>query len=542
MRRPDLAVYKKFYRPDGNAPASWADVAPVLLVEVASAGQEDFDYRAKRRDYWRTGAREYWIVDPKRGVVLFLRRGDADWEQNLMLPGDTYTTPLLPGFKLSVRIVFGLYGGTARGRFSVVAVCATLPAVRACRIGRLSNPEYAMISRFLRLSVMMFLQYAIWGVWAPILGLHLGGLEGFDGSQTRIGYVYMTMPIASIIAPFLGGQIADRWFAAQRFLAVSHFLGGIILLGVARLTGFAEVFIGMLLYNLLYAPTIALTNSIVFHHWPGEKFSQIRVAGSIGWIAIGWVFGAWLGSDVLMPMGEKGMGNCLYFAAILSFVLGVFALTLPHTPPTNKPGSPWAFVDAFAMMRNPAFAVMAIVAFFVAIELQCYFVWTQSFFEKGLKLQASWIPRVMTLGQICEMVMMVLLPFVLKRAGFRLTMAMGIAAWALRDFVFAIGQPTGLDVAAVALHGIGFAFFFTVIFMFADTIAPKDIKSSAQSFLSSVTIGMGMLVGSRVAGAVGDHFAGDWRSTYMVPAVLCAVCCVVFLLGFRPRTEGPARA
>ncbi len=395
-----------------------------------------------------------------------------------------------------------------------------------------------------RLGSMMFLQYAIWGVWAPILGLHLGGLDAFkdDGvvSMTRIGYIYMTLPIASIIAPFLGGQIADRWFASQRFLAVSHILGGVILLVVAKLTTFPQVFVGMLIYNLVYAPTIALTNSIVFQHWPNDQFSRIRVWGSVGWIAIGWVFGVWLG--ISPPSGFKPvMGHCLHFAAILSLVLGVFALTLPHTPPSKQPGRPWAFLDAFAMMRNPAFAVMAIVAFFVAVDMQCYFVWTQSFLEKGVKLPATWIPRVLTLGQICEMVMMVLLPFVIKRTGFRITMVLGIAAWALRDFIFSIGQPMPLVIGAVALHGVGFAFFFTTIFMFADAVAPKDIKTSAQSFLSSVTIGMGMLVGSLAAGAIGDHFKGNWQGTYFVPAVLLAVCCVVFLVGFRPKQgEGHA--
>ena len=400
-----------------------------------------------------------------------------------------------------------------------------------------------MSSLRIRLGIMMFVQYAIWGVWAPILGVHLGSLDAFKDAaglviQWKIGIVYMTMPIAAIIAPFLGGQIADRWFASQRFLAVSHILGGVVLLFVARFTGFGEVFVGMLVYNLLYAPTIAITNAIVFHHWPNDKFSHIRVWGSIGWIVIGWVFGAWLGMTAL---GEHKpiMGDSLYVAAILSFVMGVFSLALPHTPPSKQPERPWAFVDAFALMRNPAFVVMAVVAFFAAAEVQCYFVWTQSFLEKGIKLAANKIPPVLTLGQICEMVMMVLLPFVLKRTGFRITMVLGIAAWALRDFLFAIGQPTPLVIGAVALHGVGFAFFFTTIFMFADAIAPKDIKASTQSFLSSMTIGLGMLVGSLAAG-LSDYFQ-DWHKTYLLPAIVLAVCCVVFLLFFRPKTqEGPA--
>lgn len=387
-----------------------------------------------------------------------------------------------------------------------------------------------------KLSSMMFLQYAIWGIWAPILGLHLGSLPAFQlpgGGPNfgRIGLIYMTMPIASIIGPFVGGQIADRYFAAQRFLAVSQFLGGAVLLVVARLTGFTEVFVGMLVYNLLYAPTIALTNSIGLQHWPNEQFSKIRVWGSIGWIIIGWVFGYWL------AVLGRPMSDCLLLAAGLSFVFGVFAFSLPNTPPSKQAGNPLAFLDAVGMLRNRTFAIMALVSFFVAIELQFYFVWTQTFLNKGVGIPESWVGRVLTAGQICEMVMMVLLPVVLAKCGFRITMAIGIAAWGLRDLIFAIGQPTPLVVGAVALHGVGFAFFFTTIFMFTDAVAPKDIKSSAQSFLASVTIGCGMLVGSLLQGRVADALGGNWHRTYLVPAILCAVCCVVFLIGFRDKRE-----
>jgi MFS family permease len=492
----------------------------------------------------------------------------------------------------------------------------------------------------LRLCTMMFLQYAIWGVWAPILGLHLLGLESFAKSLTWVGLVYMTMPIASIIAPFIGGQIADRWFATQRFLAVSQFLGGILLLIVARLTGHVEIFVGMLLYTLVYAPTIALTNSMVFHHWPNEQFSKIRMWGSIGWIVIGWVLAVWLGlADGLIEQlspalkqsiaawrqglaHKPAMVDCLYIAAILSFIYAVFCLTLPHTPPSKKPERPWAILDALGLMRNPAFAVMATVAFFVGIELNFYFIWTQSFLNEaggpfdapqiksviaadfqggltgdvsraadvyvsemiaqadkngdaklsraelgaiaptnlaaktflesqdralhgkgGLGLDQMWVSPVLTIGQICEMVMMAFLPLILRVAGFRWTIALGIAAWALRDFVLALGRPPGLVIGAVSLHGVGFALFCTAIFIFADAIAPKDIKASAQSFLASVTFGMGMLVGALMQGPVATYFNGDWHKAYLVPAILCAVCCVVFLIGFRPpKQPAPAAA
>jgi len=405
-------------------------------------------------------------------------------------------------------------------------------------------PDSSPFLRF-RLGAMMFLQYAIWGAWAPILGLHLGGLEAFqtDGQvdQGRIGLIYMTMPIASIVAPFIGGQIADRYFAAQNFLAVSQMLGGVVLLLVARMTGLAEVFVGMLIYNLLYAPTIALTNSIVFQHWPNDRFSRIRVWGSIGWIAVNWVFGV-LWMELLGPrlVGQVAVGQCLYFAGGASFLLGVFSLLLPHTPPARQAGNPLAFLDAVGLMRKPAFAVMAVVAFFVALELQLYIVWGQTFLKQGLGLPESRVGPALTAGQICELVMMVALPLVLRRCGFRLTMAIGIAAWGLRDLLFALGQPALLVLGAVSLHGVGFAFFFTVIFMFADTVAPKDIKSSAQSFLASVTIGCGMLVGSLLAGPISSASGHDWTRTFLVPAALCGACLAALMIGFRHREDEQA--
>lgn len=396
-------------------------------------------------------------------------------------------------------------------------------------------------ARRIKLSTMMFLQYAIWGLWAPILGRHLASLPAFQtaagtADQTKIGFIYMTLPIASIIAPFIGGQIADRYFAAQRFLALSQIIGGVLLMVVARATGFAEVFIGMLVYNLIYAPTIALSNSISFQHWPNDQFSKIRVWGSIGWIVIGWVFGVLWMKYLGKAFHEPAMVDCLYLAAALSFVYGLFALALPHTPPSKQSGNPLAFLQAVGMMRKPAFAIMAIISFFGAIDMQFYFIWTQSFLSEGLKIADNWIAPALTAGQICEMVMMVLLPLVLRKCGFQVTMALGIAAWALRDLVFAIGQPTGLVLGIISLHGVGFAFFFTVIFMFADAVAPRDIKSSAQSFLASVTIGCGMLVGSLLAGPVANACGGDWSKIYLVPAALCVACCIAFLVGFRPQS------
>lgn len=408
-------------------------------------------------------------------------------------------------------------------------------------LARAEQPSLGAALRF-KLSTMMFLQYAIWGLWAPILGRHLATLSAFQtesgtADQGKIGLIYMTLPIASIIGPFIGGQIADRYFAAQRFLGFSQFLGGLVLLAVTRLDSFSSVFVGMLIYNLLYAPTIAVSNSITFQHWPNEQFSKIRVWGSVGWIVIGWVFGVvwmqYLGKVFHTP----AMADCLYLAAAISIAYGVYAFSLPHTPPAGKGANPLAFLDAVGMLRNPAFAVMAAVSFLVAIDMQLYFVWTQSFLSEGLGIKDSWIGPILTVGQICEMLMMILLPVALAKYGFRITMAIGVAAWGLRDVIFAIGQPSWLVLDSIALHGVGFAFFFTAIFMFTDVIAPKDIKSSAQSFLASVTIGCGMLVGSLLAGPVSKLAEGNWHDIYVFPAHLCAIGCIAFLIGFRPKQE-----
>jgi MFS family permease len=230
----------------------------------------------------------------------------------------------------------------------------------------------------IRLSVMMFLQYAIWGVWAPTLSLYLARLPSFrEAMGDKIGWIYLAMPLANILSPFVAGQLADRYFATQRFLAVSHLVGGLFILAAAYVADFTGMFWLILGHCLLYAPTVALTNALAFHHLPnGEKdFGAVRLWGTIGWIAIGWVFGAWLdwvtGADV---------GQCLFFAGILSIVMAAYCLTLPHTPPATKVESPLAFLEALKLVRKPSFAVMLVIALLVSTELQFYYALTQNFF------------------------------------------------------------------------------------------------------------------------------------------------------------------
>ncbi len=472
-----------------------------------------------------------------------------------------------------------------------------------------------------KLSLMMFLEYTIWGAWAPILALHLNQLTDFQeatqflgltlNTDTKINLIYMTMAIASILSPFIAGQIADRYFSTERFLAISQFLGGILLILIARLDSFSAVFWAMLAYTILYSPTIALTNSLSFHHLPnGEKdFGSIRLFGTLGWIAVGWGFGLYLrgtGADV---------GHCLILAGVLSLIMSVYSLTLPHTPPPENPTDPWAFMAALRLLKNRSFAMLVIVSFLVATELQFYYVLSPIYFNQGggpydqksivkalaegdeppeelrasveelfsaagvesdkkitltqlreygeahgvaqrfvdvedtivtqkggVRLQEGSVAIVMTFGQICETLVLLTLPLFLKKLGFRITIAIGIATWSIRYFIFAWCPSPEIVIASQLLHGFGFAFFFVGGFIYGDRIAGPQIKASVQALLLLVTMGAGMLVSSLVAGPISDAFERDWHRVFMVPAILTAVCTVLFAIGFRDEATAETKS
>jgi MFS family permease len=497
-----------------------------------------------------------------------------------------------------------------------------------------------------RLSVMMFLQYAIWGAWAPILFLHLANPLKFTTTEST--WVYMTMALASMVAP-VAGQLADRNFSTERYLAFSHLVAGVLIFWLYYIQSFWGVFTILLFHCLLYAPTVALTNSIALQNLPnGEKdFGKVRLWGTIGWIVISWVFSVWLGlADGLieiinpawktalvefrerLPVEYKpGVGQCLLVAGVLSWVLAAFCLLLPHTPPAKEAKNPFAFLGSFKLMRNPSFAVLIVVAFLVSTELQFYYVLTPGFFNEGggpfneqqvseallkqgevkaaagqeadateeaaalkqaqamiaqadaegaggngdgkvsreeleklntpsaravlafydeqrqkkggLALPQAWVGPVMTLGQVAEVLILLLVPFSLKRYGFRWTIAIGILAWSVRYFIFSLGGPRELVIASQTLHGFGFGFFFVGAFLYADTVATPDIRASVQSFIIFVTYGAGMVVSSLIAGPIAEFFGHNWHYIFLVPAGITLVCTIVFILGFRdpPRKD-----
>lgn len=399
--------------------------------------------------------------------------------------------------------------------------------------------EYGLYGK---LSLMLFLEYAIWGAWAPVLAAYLlGGLK-FSGKQT--GWIYATLWLACIISPFIGGQIADRWVPAQWFLAAVSILGGILLLVAAKQKSFLGLFAVMMFYSLLYAPTLNVTNAIMFEHargvWPelsaeaaGDMSGRIRVWGTLGWIAAG--VGLTLWRQARKATEERP--DSLYLAAVCSIVMGILALFLPNTPP--KGGDPWAFVKAFSLLSDPNFLVFIIISFIVTTELQFYYVPTATFLE-DIGVKGRNVPAVMTIAQVAEMLgMFILLGWSLQQFGIGTTLAIGVIAWPLRYIVFAIMKPKWLVISSLALHGIGYTFFFFAGQQYVDKVAPEDIRASAQALIFVATLGFGNFIGTQFTGVILDVFKTPegkfrWRPIFLIPCALTIACAIAFLLFFRP--------
>ncbi len=422
-----------------------------------------------------------------------------------------------------------------------------------------------------QLSVMMFLEFAVWGAWAPVLAAYLLGTLKLNGKQTSL--IYATLPIACIVSPFLGGQIADRWMATEQFLAMVSIVGGIVLVAAAWRKTFASLFVLMLLYSLLFAPTLALVNSMMFVNLdkaarPGvvdavkkahaadagfdvssaaakkeikekvqgqvdKESGPIRVWGTIGWIAAGLGLAFWrrLG-------GQHGkFSDSLLLGGVASIVLGVLCLFLPHTPPPDKPSDPLAFRAAFQMLAEPNFLIFMIISFIVTTELQFYYIPTAQFLEDiGIKNRN--VPAVMTLAQVAEVLgMFLLLPVLLPQIGYKWALAIGVLAWPARYVVFALMKPVWLVVSSLPFHGIGYTFFFFAGQMFVNKVAPEDISGSAQALVFGITVGLGNLLGTQFTGVIMDFFKFEgrfrWRPIFLVPCILTVACAIAFLSLFK---------
>jgi len=405
-----------------------------------------------------------------------------------------------------------------------------------------------------RLGAMMFLQYTIWGSWMPVLSAYLQNNLGFNGVQTSL--IYSLLPLATIISPFVGGQFADRWFPTQKVIAALQLAGGVLLIAMAGITAFTPMMWLMLLYSLIYAPTLALTNSIAFVNLKSseKEFGAIRVWGTIGWIAAGLALAGWR-ALAKSPEGVALKGDTLILAGIFSLVMGVFSFSLPSTPPRKEGAKPWAFLEALKMFKDRSFTVFALICFVVATELWFYYILTAPFLTSAaIGLSQKYVSAVMTIAQFAEIfVMAFLLSRALRKYGMRKTLTLGILAWPIRYIIFVIGAPGWLVIASLALHGFCYVFFFTAAYIYVDSIAPKDIRHSAQGLIAMIILGLGSFLGSLFCGWVQNLFttttlnaAGEavkmvnWRGTFLVPAGLTLLCLTVFLVFVRDKMPAPA--
>ena len=373
-----------------------------------------------------------------------------------------------------------------------------------------------------RLMVMMFLQYAVWGAWVPIAARYMSGHLGFTDGE--IGWILgLAASAGAITAPFIAGQLADRYFPAQRFLALLLAVGGVIQIFVATQTSFVAWLVLAICYSIVYMPTLALSNSIAFAHMDDQEkqFPLVRVWGTIGWIAASWAFPMiWLLQNHFIPpvlagaFGVKEVANstaemrhALTFSGIISLAYAVFGMMLPNTPPKRDGVEKLAFAKAFRLLKNPSFAVLFFIALPIATIHQIYFIQTAPFFS-AIGLQDSVIGPAMTLGQIAEIVVMACLGLLLTRLGFRSVIFCGTMAYVVRYLIFgSVWLPVPIIVASQFLHGFCYACFFAASFIYVDRISPPDIRHSAQTMYGIFILGAGPVLGGYLSGKLAEAFS-----------------------------------
>jgi len=393
-----------------------------------------------------------------------------------------------------------------------------------------------------RLCVMMFLEFFVWGGWFVTMGSYLAANLHATGAQT--GLAYGTQALGAIIAPFIVGLIADRYFNAERVLGVLHVAGAILMYVLYSAQDFAAFYPLLLAYMLLYMPTLALVNAVAFRQTddPSKQFSGLRVWGTIGWIVAGLVISYLFGWDSHEGISRGMLRETFLMTSIASFVLGVYSFTLPPTPPQPVSGTAGGLgqvlgLDALVLLRQRNFVVFFVASVLICIPLAFYYQNANQFLTE---IQVANATGKQTLGQMSEVIFMLLIPVFLRLLGMKTTLLLGMLAWAVRYLLFAFGNAQALAfmlIIGIALHGVCYDFFFVSGQIYTDSKAGAQHKAAAQGLITLATYGLGMLVGFWAAGRIDDLYAvagaHDWKSIWAFPAAFAAAVFVLFAVTFR---------
>lgn len=402
-----------------------------------------------------------------------------------------------------------------------------------------------------KLSIMMFLEFFIWGSWFVTLGTFLGRNLQANGTETAA--VFSTQSFGAIIAPFIIGLIADRYFNAERILGILHLIGAVLMSQMYYATDFEGFYPYVFGYMILFMPTLALVNSISFNQMKSaeKEFSTIRIWGTIGWIVAGLCISFLFQWDSSEAVSEGLLRNTFAVSGVSSLLLGVISFSLPKTPPTVFKGEKIALssllgLDALKMLKDKNFLIFFISSILICIPLAFYYQNANLFLnEIGMENSTG----KMTIGQVSEVVFLLLLPLFFSKFGFKRTILVGMIAWAVRYYLFAHGNTDELSymlIFGIALHGICYDFFFVSGQIYTDSKAGEKFKSAAQGLITLATYGVGMLIGFWVAGLITDaykisEFKHDWEKIWMIASFISAIVTVLFFFTFNQKFENSER-
>ncbi|MGI4750603.1 MAG: nucleoside permease [Janthinobacterium lividum] len=398
-----------------------------------------------------------------------------------------------------------------------------------------------------KLSAMMFLEFFIWGSWFVTLGTFLGSNLKASGAES--GAVFSTQSWGAIVAPFIVGLIADRYFNAEKILGILHIVGAILMYQMYNAANISVFYPYVLGYMILFMPTLALVNSVSFNQIqdPEKEFSSIRIWGTLGWIAAGLLISYIFHWDSKQNTESGFLKNTFLMAGVASLVLGLFSFTLPKTPPKISSSekvtvSDVLGLDALKLLKDRNFLIFFISSILICIPLAFYYQNANLFLSN---INVANPTGKMTIGQASEVLFLLFIPVFFSRFGFKKTILVGMLAWAIRYTLFAYGNATNLSfmlIIGIALHGVCYDFFFVSGQIYTDSKAGEKYRSSAQGLITLATYGIGMLIGFAVAGLITDTYklaggAVDWKMVWIIPACIAAIVFLLFAFLFNDKTK-----